>query len=262
MNFQTNNIFLIVGNEPHACTFVQYLLGLSKHFYLGECANYNRLISNPDNYKSRLAFVNGRLPHPEFYDLRPPDFFGSIMEWYGDVVDSSINASQPTQYSAEFSKLTESKFKFAIAVNAQSMAVINFEKIWTNCKVIRLANMNEYQKQISKSVFTTRSLDEYNGYESESQYNQLKGRSWPSWEEFSASNYTDTKGLMEMGAVYRWNRVVSPIHTIDIDNNLFDEKKFCTEIESLYRFADLDDFNSASVLSYYKNFINILNKKQ
>lgn len=244
VNYTTNNVFLISGYSEKCNKFVEYCLGLSKYFFLGENYTFKHLMPRLDDYQYRLQFCKSRLPPSESEkNIRINRFIGVPSHFYLNAPDFWQQGSVTDEVSEEFATLTNMNLKFCLNVYGQSQECLNYHTVWPNAKVVRVVNIDG---KIS------------DGNEHKEHYQEIAGISWPSWEEMHSNNFVIDRCTVsddiktEISSIYQWNKLTCPVYEFDFSRATSDVDQFCNEMTKLYQFAEVDDFNENNLRDYYQ----------
>lgn len=251
-NFQNTNVYIILSESMYANKFVEYCLGLSNYFYLGESLSFNHLQNN-NNMSYRLNFCKSRIPPTDDQKfVRPNWYFGynfyyeACQEWKkGHCVEAE---------TSEFIEITNSDFKFCIYTNAIGVELKNLLKIWPNCSIIRLLNVDDY-------FFDGDRLHIKEIYEN------IQTEGWPSWEQADKSNFfishecKNFEDAQQVRNFFHWEDVSRPIFDFDM-NLMFDGRKFCQRMYDLYLWTHVNDFNQDSLIDYFNCYTHVVQPKK
>ena len=65
----------------------------------------------------------------------------------------------------------------------------------------------------------------------------------------------DESVVTEIKKFYKWHEISNTPFCFDIDNNIFDKKKFLKTIQNLYSWLEFEDFNSLLIEQYYDQYM-------
>jgi len=135
-----------------------------------------------------------------------------------------------------------------------------YDEILNNCHIINLKRFHKFQSIAYELKKTNRPMpSEF----LEERYNTIKGTDWPNFKDFANLGF-DTRQLNVNKKIKNEIEKYYPISTY---NNvyhfdmecIFDKNNFLFEIEKLYTFLQLDDFNKDLTCVYYQNYARLHN---
>lgn len=269
-NFNSPNAIIVYYPSFTGGKFISNCLSLSKHAIPQSAEAGRHLLDHPDDYEFRFNVVMSTLPEKsdmkkwvQQYELGDRNLFiqEDVETWYS----GGINVVTDTRDIIH--KIIDHKFDFFITAHGGSFSseTQNLLKVWPNAKVIVLINYEKFWA-IASTLKTDRvfnSITDVAGDDCKERYNEIKGISWPSWEEFQTANYNidlidvDLSVREEIKQYYKWHLLKNPYFQFDIDNNIFDQDKFLNAMKKLYDQLGYDDFNHDLVGKFWQAYIRL-----
>jgi len=212
--------------------FIVNCLSLSKHSLVMNGQSVDYLISNPTDYEYRLNEVLSTLPLPE-----------NILDWlvtceFGDDVMYGLDywkkcsAGLIVEPTDRVLQIANSNMLFFMTVH-DIESILGIMNNWKDAFVISLINHVKFQTLSHSLKAVDRIID--NGNVSEKKYNELRGMSWPSWDEFQYIGYNINalggkypKSILDEINTFYPFRNITKQYVFDIDSCIFDESILCS----------------------------------
>jgi hypothetical protein len=241
--------------------FIINVLTLSKYTLIMNNKSIDYLSKHPDDYDYRLNTVLKTLPASSHdmkrwvktYEFSDIQFYGNIFDQWekGEVISNNA--------ILDIENRDMLFFMTTHSIASMNNLLCNFPK----ATVVSLVNFDQFQQlSYKKKDSGFRKID--NANECFEKFNLLRGKSWPSWEEFYSIGYNISKlthkyssGILEeIHEFYPIN--IKQKHLIfDVDSCILNEKLFIRQAQKLYTEMNLDDFNESLVRHYWKKYISL-----
>jgi hypothetical protein len=246
VNFDSDKVYLIVSDSLYASKFIEYCLGLSCNFYLGEQLSFRHLFKN-NTQSYRLNFCKSRIPPTDDQKIiRQNHYRGHA--FYNDALLYWEKGQRNTKVTAEFAELSNMDIKFCI------ISGLVCTTVWPNCKIIRLLDTDQYFFDADLS-------------NSEQRYNEVKGFGWPSWQDakrnhFIASDLCDDwTSALQVKDFFQWENVTHPIFNFNM-TSMHDPVQFSKQMATLYQWAGLYDYNQDLLIDYFNCFTQVVQSQK
>ena len=260
-----NDNFIIIAFPRYAGgKFISNCLSLSRFTCPQDTETAKYLLEHSDDYDYRLNSVMRTLPptRSDMIDWISKFEFGDF-QMYGPAVNSWQNGNYKP-HTDLVDKLITSGFRLFLTAHGGDTAVRNLLKIWPNSTIVKLINHVEFSN-ISRSLKSNdnKTLEDHAGNYCEKKYTDLAGQSWPSWQQFESVGY-DIRQLPDYNSIaeeilefYNWKGIDNKTVLLDIDNSIFNQTKFLTAMENLYKQLGLTDYNPALVGKFWQSYMTL-----
>lgn len=257
-----NDNFIIIAFPRYAGgKFISNCLSLSRHAIPQDLVAAEHLLTNSMDYQYRFSKVmETLLPRNDMHNWISKYEFGD-RQLYGTAVESwQIGNYKP--HTELIGKLMASGFRLFLTAHGGDMAVRNLLKVWPNSTIVTLINHVKFSK-ISRGLKSNdnKTLEDHAGNYCEKKYSELAGTSWPSWQQFESVGY-DIRQLSDYDSVadeileyYNWRGINNRTILFDIDNLIFNQTKFLTAMENLYKQLGLTDYDPTLVGKFWQSYM-------
>jgi hypothetical protein len=218
--------------------FISNCLCLSRQFVP---ADKNFDLGLVDNYDYRLEFVSKTLPPKT-----------DMNHWL------KFEFGEHNQKSEFYRHAKKLGLRCTRTSHGFDLGLLNS---WDPCDILKLTN---YEKFRSLAYQLKRTNRDYVDEDAEYRYNELKGESWPTYEEFSAVGFDTRKIRSDDGVKADINKFY-PLGTIDNktylynQNTIFDKTEFLNEMKKLYLELGLEDFDEEITCIFYTRYATLHN---
>lgn len=258
-----NSPFVIISYPRFAGgKFISNCLSLSRHCCPQDPRTATQLLIDPTDYNFRLRQVMTTLPESKnnMVDWIAKYEFGD-MQLYGPVNNQwrSGIASPPGKL---IQQLIDQRLRLFLMAHGGDQSVKNLLTAWPGSTVIKLINHVKFS-EISKNLKSNDaiSLDSHAGNYCKKKYQELSGKSWPTWERFESVGYNIRKlpeysdVSDEISQFYNWDNIDDNSVLFDVDNSIFEKTAFLTNMEKLYVNIGLDDFDPELIEKFWQAYI-------
>lgn len=263
MNFSNNNMIIISFPRFAGGKFISNCLSLSRYCVPQKIEFAEYLLAHPDDYQYRLSAVMSSLPPQKeikkwisHYEFSESLIYGSVWskwsqgEWAEDVNFDIIQ------------KLSDANLQMFLIGHGEP---VNFLKIWPNARIVFLTNHRKFSEiSLKLKSYSEDSLDQLAGNYCKEKYNQLSGKSWPTWEQFDSVGYNINKldgyskeVITEISEYYPCSTINNAMYTFNIDDCIFDKHKFSTSMSELYNQLGFDDYNQILVEKFWQSYMSL-----
>lgn len=242
--------------------FISNCLSLSRYCCPQDPESSMYLIDHPDDYEYRLNSVLRTLPTDKAdminwipkYEFGDKQLYGpAVLEWQKGI------KTVPNELTT---KLLEKNFRLFLTAHGGDGNVRNLVNVWPESTIIKLINHTKFSEiaMVLKSI-DNKSLNEMAGNYCKQKYQELAGIDWPSWEEFEKAGF-DIRNLKgydsvreEITSFYNWKDIDNTTLLFNVDDSIFSETKFLSEMQKLYIGLGLDDFNANLILKFWQSYM-------
>ena len=263
VNYQSTNPVIIQFPRFAGGKFISNCLALSRHAVPQDKQTAEYLLKDPANYNYRAQQIKKTLPARKEMTSWIDKFEMGDMQLFGPSYLNWEEFGTPEANSVT-EQLSNSKLAFFITNHTGPNGVANILKVWPNARIIQLINYREFFKISSDRKSTQpESIQRHAGNYCKESYDNLKGPSWPAWEEIETVGYNTDKLNCpkyikdELNQYYTWNQIKTPITLFDVDENIFDIFKFIPAVEQLYNRLGFTDFNPDLIGAFWKSYITL-----
>ena len=127
---------------------------------------------------------------------------------------------------------------------------------WHPCTIVKLIRYEKFRHIAYSLKKTNRPFADEDSRE---RYEQIKGTSWPTYEEFSAVGF-DSRSLeldeqvrIDINRFYPLGTISNRTHLFD-QSTIFNKQTFLNEMKKLYFALGLDDFNEEATSIFYTKY--------
>lgn len=243
--------------------FISNCLSISRHCVPQNLKFAEYLINHPTDYQYRLNAVLSSLPPRNMmkkwishYEFNESLIYGSSWEsWRQGQWSEDVNFDI-------IEKLTNANLQMFLVGHGEPTT---FLKIWPNARIIFLTNHRKFSEiSLRLKSHLGDSLEQHAGNYCKEKYNQLAGKSWPTWEQFDSVGYNIKKLngyskniIEEISEYYPCSSINNSMYTFDVDDCIFDKTKFSMSISNLYKQLGFDDYNQTLVEKFWQSYMSL-----
>jgi len=268
VNFQTPRVVIMQFPSYTGGKFISNCLSFSRHACPQHAGIAEHLLQNPTDYEYRSTALYKTLPttQSDMIDWIGKYELGDI-QLYGQVKEKWAQTGQANEklVNTITEQLSNSQLHFFIVCHNGPEMIKNLIDVWPNARIIMLVNFVKFFQlsQQLKSKTQKKLLDCAVNY-CEEKYNTLKGKDWPSWQQFQNAKF-NTNNLtgfsdsivQEIQSFYKWYQILNPVIEFNIDSTIFDRHKFLRAMENLYKQLDFDDFDAERIGNFWQQYIKL-----